>query len=656
MPLKVETSMKPKGDQPKAINQLVEGVKKGAKLQTLMGVTGSGKTATMSWVIERLDLPTLVIAPNKTLVAQLYGEFKTFFPSARVEYFVSFYDYYQPEAYLPSKDLYIEKDADINKEIERLRHSTLEALATREDVIICATVSCIYGTGNPELYRLKKISLAVGAPFDRKDLMMQLVLNQYQRNDINLVRKGFRVRGDSIDIFPMYGDHVYRIEFFGDEVERLTARNPITNEKVRDLRYLDLYPGTHYLTNEVWFDDALKAIKVELDMRLAELEKEGKIVEAHRLRQRTLHDLELLKETHGCPGIENYSRHFDMRKKGENPFTLLHHFPEDFLLVIDESHLTIPQIRGMFKGDYARKKNLIEHGFRLPSAFDNRPLKFEEFEEYINKAIFTSATPGPYEEKNSSQIVEQIIRPTGLIDPSIEVRATEGQIVDLISEINQRISNKERVLVTTLSKSMAEELSGYLIDMGIKSIYLHHEVNTLERINILKDLRTGKYDVVVGINLLREGLDLPEVSLVAILDADKEGFLRSKTSLIQLMGRASRNIHGCVLLYADRVTDSMKYAIVENNRRRQIQLDFNRKYNIEPKTVTSEIKSIVDALMQVSQDDETIKLPKEMSDSDIPFVIDDLKHKMAEAAAELNFEQAATYRDKIIELEKMVSN
>ncbi len=347
MPLKVETSMKPKGDQPKAINQLVDGVKKGAKLQTLMGVTGSGKTATMSWVIERLDLPTLVIAPNKTLVAQLYGEFKTFFPSARVEYFVSFYDYYQPEAYLPSKDLYIEKDADINKEIERLRHSTLEALATREDVIICATVSCIYGTGNPELYRLKKISLAVGAPFDRKDLMMQLVLNQYQRNDINLVRKGFRVRGDSIDIFPMYGDHVYRIEFFGDEVERLTARNPITNEKVRDLRYLDLYPGTHYLTNEVWFDDALKAIKVELDMRLAELEKEGKIVEAHRLRQRTLHDLELLKETHGCPGIENYSRHFDMRKKGENPFTLLHHFPEDFLLVIDESHLTIPQMSGV---------------------------------------------------------------------------------------------------------------------------------------------------------------------------------------------------------------------------------------------------------------------------------------------------------------------
>ena len=656
MPLKVETSMKPKGDQPKAIDQLVEGVKKGAKLQTLMGVTGSGKTATMSWVIERLDLPTLVIAPNKTLVAQLYGEFKTFFPSARVEYFVSFYDYYQPEAYLPSKDLYIEKDADINKEIERLRHSTLEALATREDVIVCATVSCIYGTGNPELYRLKKISLAVGAPFDRKDLMMQLVLNQYQRNDINLVRKSFRVRGDSIDIFPMYGDHVYRIEFFGDEVERLTSRDPITNEKVRDLRYLDLYPGTHYLTSEVWFDDALEAIKIELDMRLAELEKEGKIVEAHRLRQRTLHDLELLKETHGCPGIENYSRHFDMRKKGENPFNLLNHFPEDFLLVIDESHLTIPQIRGMYKGDYARKKNLIEHGFRLPSAFDNRPLKFEEFEEHIKKTIFTSATPGPYEEKNSSQIVEQIIRPTGLIDPSIEVRATEGQIVDLISEIKQRISNKERVLVTTLSKSMAEELSGYLIDMGIKSIYLHHEVNTLERINILKDLRTGKYDVVVGINLLREGLDLPEVSLVAILDADKEGFLRSKTSLIQLMGRASRNIHGSVLLYADRVTDSMKYAIVENNRRRQIQLDFNRKYNIKPKTVTSEIKSIVDALMQVSKDDETIKLPKEMSDSDIPFVIDDLKHKMAEAAAELNFEQAATYRDKIIELEKMRSN
>ena len=655
MPLNIETPLKPRGDQPRAIKQLVEGLQKGYQHQTLLGVTGSGKTYTMASVIDKIKKPTLIIGPNKTLVAQLFGEFKTLFPSASVNYYVSFYDYYQPEAYLPSKDLYIEKDVDINREIERLRHTALEALSTREDVIVCATVSCIYGTGPPEVYRSRRISLNIGDNLDRQDLMLELVKNQYMRNDVSLERKSFRVRGDSIDIFPLYSDYIYRIEFFGDEIERLTARHPVSGEKIKEYDHLSIFPGTQYLANDAFFESALEDIKLELDMRLAEFEKEEKIVERHRLRQKTLYDLELLRETGGCSGIENYSRHFDRRKPGEKPFSLIDHFPEDFLLVIDESHLTIPQLRGMYAGDYSRKKNLIDHGFRLPSAFDNRPFRFEETEKYMKSVMFTSATPRQYEFDVSDQVVEQIIRPTGLVDPKIEVRGTDGQITELVSEINQRVSKGERVLVTTITKQSAEMLSDYLLDMNIKSVYLHHEVDTLDRIEILRDLRLGKYDVVVGINLLREGLDLPEVSLVAILDADKEGFLRSKSSLIQLMGRASRNVHGSVILYADNLTDSMKEAITENNRRRQIQREHNEKHGIKPTTIRKEVRSIVETLMQVApKEDERIEVPEDLTTEDIFYVIEDLKEKMAEAAGTLDFEKAALYRDKIKELEKLV--
>jgi excinuclease ABC subunit B len=655
MPLDIETPLTPKGDQPKAIAKLVEGINKGNQHQTLLGVTGSGKTFTMASVIDKIKKPTLIIGPNKTLVAQLFGEFKTLFPSAAVCYYVSFYDYYQPEAYLPSKDLYIEKDVDINREIERLRHTALEALATRDDVIVCASVSCIYGTGPPDVYRSRRIALKVGDTLDRQDLMLELVKNQYERNDVNLDRKTFRVRGDSIDIFPLYGDYVYRIEFFGDEIERLTSRHSVTGEMMKEYEAMSIYPGTQYLANDAFFESALEDIKLELDMRLAEFEKDGKVVERHRLRQKTLYDLELLRETGGCSGIENYSRHFDRRKPGEKPFALLDHFPEDFLFIIDESHLTIPQLRGMYGGDYSRKKNLIEHGFRLPSAFDNRPFRFEETEKYMHNVVFTSATPRNYEYDVSEQIVEQIIRPTGLVDPKIDVRGTDGQITGLVSEINQRVSKGERVLVTTITKKSAEMLSDYLLEMNIKSVYLHHEVDTLDRIEILRELRLGKYDVVVGINLLREGLDLPEVALVAILDADKEGFLRSKGSLIQLMGRASRNVHGSVILYADNLTNSMKEAITENNRRRRIQQEYNEKHGIKPTTIRKEIRSIVETLMQIEpKEEERIEVPDDLTSQDILYVIDDLKEKMAEAAGALDFEKAALYRDKIKELEKMV--
>ncbi len=657
MPLDIETPLKPSGDQPQAIQKIIEGIKKGNRYQTLLGVTGSGKTLTMSYVIDKIKKPTLIIGPNKTLVAQLFGEFKTLFPSASVNYYVSFYDYYQPEAYLPSKDMYIEKDVDINEEIERLRHTALEALATRDDVIVCASVSCIYGTGPPELYRSNQIKLKVGDNLDRQKLMLELVKNQYQRNDVALTRKCFRVRGDSIDIFPLYGDYVYRIEFFGDEIERLTARHPVSAEKMREYEHLSIFPGTQYLANDAYFESALEDISVELDMRLAELEKENKVVERHRLKQRTLYDLELLRETGSCPGIENYSRHFDRRKPGEQPFTLLDHFPEDFLLIVDESHLTIPQTRGMYGGDHSRKNNLINHGFRLPSAHDNRPLEFNEFRNYMNTVIFTSATPAPFEFEVSNQVVEQIIRPTGLVDPKIDLRSTNGQIIDLLSEINQRTSKGERVLVTTLTKQSAEMLSDYLLDMKVKSVYLHHEVKTLERIAILRDLRLGKYDVVVGINLLREGLDLPEVALVAIFDADKEGFLRSRSSLIQLMGRASRNIHGSVILYADNLTDSMKTAIAENNRRRKIQQDYNKQHGIKPTTIRKEVKSIVEHLMQITpKEEEKIEVPKDFTKEDLLYVIEDLTGQMAEAAGKLDFEKAALYRDKIRELEKLVES
>ena len=658
MPLKIKSPVQPKGDQPKAIKKLVEGIeKKDFRYQTLLGVTGSGKTLTMAYVIDAIKKPTLVIGPNKTLVAQLFGEFKLLFPDASVNYYASYYDYYQPEAYLPKKDLYIEKDFDINEEIERLRHSALEALATREDVIIVSTVSCIYGTGSPELYRTKKIFLAVGDTFDRDELFLQLIYNQYQRNDYNLTRKSFRVRGDTIEIFPLYGDHVYRIEFFGDEIERITSRNPVTNEKVKEFETLSIYPATQYLTDDAWFNQAIKQIEKDLAVQLEQFKKEGKIVEYHRLKQRTQYDLELLKETHHCPGIENYSRYFDNRKLGEKPFTLLDHFPEDFLMIIDESHLTIPQLRGMYRGDFSRKKNLVNYGWRLPAAFDNRPLKFKELEEYMRHVIFASATPGPYELEVSQQVVEQIIRPTGLVDPKIELRKTQGQIKDLLTEIRNRVTKNERVIVTTLSKQMAEELSDYLKDMGVKAVYLHHEIETLERVRIIEKLRGGHYDVIVGINLLREGLDLPEVSLVAILDADKEGFLRSKRSLIQLMGRASRNVHGSVILYADKITPSMRDAIMENNRRRQLQLKYNQEHGIKPKTISKRILGIVETLMDVPEEKILPKLEevRELGSQEIGYIIEDLKQQMVKAAAELNFEQAAVLRDRIKELEKMVS-
>ncbi|MEL4027557.1 excinuclease ABC subunit UvrB [Caldifermentibacillus hisashii] len=643
----------PQGDQPQAIKELVAGLKNGKKHQTLLGATGTGKTFTISNVIKEVNKPTLIIAHNKTLAGQLYSEFKEFFPKNAVEYFVSYYDYYQPEAYVPQTDTYIEKDASINDEIDKLRHSATSALFERRDVIIIASVSCIYGLGSPEEYKELVLSLRVGTEIERNELLRKLVDIQYTRNDIDFHRGTFRVRGDVVEIFPSSRDeHCIRVEFFGDEIDRIREVDALTGEIIGEREHVAIYPASHYVTREEKMQVAIKNIELELQERLKELRDQGKLLEAQRLEQRTNYDLEMMREMGFCSGIENYSRHLTLREAGATPYTLLDYFPEDFLIVVDESHVTIPQIRGMYNGDQARKNVLVEHGFRLPSALDNRPLKFEEFEKHINQIIYVSATPGPYELEHCPTVVEQIIRPTGLLDPIIEVRPIKGQIDDLIGEIQERIRKNERVLVTTLTKKMSEDLTDYLKEIGIKVQYLHSEVKTLERIEIIRDLRLGKYDVIVGINLLREGLDIPEVSLVAILDADKEGFLRSERSLIQTIGRAARNANGKVIMYADQITRSMDFAINETKRRRQIQEEYNRKHGITPKTIQKEIHDVIRATIAAEEQEEYSTTDKygKLSKKEREKLIQKLEAEMKEAAKALDFERAAELRDLVLEL------
>ncbi|MED4850935.1 excinuclease ABC subunit UvrB [Caldifermentibacillus hisashii] len=643
----------PQGDQPQAIKELVAGLENGKKHQTLLGATGTGKTFTISNVIKEVNKPTLIIAHNKTLAGQLYSEFKEFFPNNAVEYFVSYYDYYQPEAYVPQTDTYIEKDASINDEIDKLRHSATSALFERRDVIIIASVSCIYGLGSPEEYKELVLSLRVGTEIERNELLRKLVDIQYTRNDIDFHRGTFRVRGDVVEIFPSSRDeHCIRVEFFGDEIDRIREVDALTGEIIGEREHVAIYPASHYVTREEKMQVAIKNIEQELQERLKELRDQGKLLEAQRLEQRTNYDLEMMREMGFCSGIENYSRHLTLREAGATPYTLLDYFPEDFLIVVDESHVTIPQIRGMYNGDQARKNVLVEHGFRLPSALDNRPLMFEEFEKHINQIIYVSATPGPYELEHCPTVVEQIIRPTGLLDPIIEVRPIKGQIDDLIGEIQERIRKNERVLVTTLTKKMSEDLTDYLKEIGIKVQYLHSEVKTLERIEIIRDLRLGKYDVIVGINLLREGLDIPEVSLVAILDADKEGFLRSERSLIQTIGRAARNANGKVIMYADQITRSMNFAINETKRRRQIQEEYNRKHGITPKTIQKEIHDVIRATIAAEEQEEYSTTDKygKLSKKEREKLIQKLEVEMKEAAKALDFERAAELRDLVLEL------
>ncbi|WP_027308006.1 excinuclease ABC subunit UvrB [Caloramator sp. ALD01] len=641
---KIVSNFKPTGDQPQAIEKLVEGIKRGDRCQTLLGVTGSGKTFTMANIIERVQKPTLVIAHNKTLAAQLCSEFKEFFPENAVEYFVSYYDYYQPEAYVPHTDTYIEKDASINDEIDKLRHSATSALFERRDVIIVASVSCIYGLGDPNEYRDLVVSLRVGMERDRDEVIRRLVDIQYQRNDINFVRGTFRVRGDVLEIFPAsQSEKAIRVEFFGDEIDRITEIDVLTGEILGERKHISIFPASHYAASREKIEKAIEGIEKELEERYNELLQQERLLEAQRLKQRTNYDIEMLREVGYCNGIENYSRHFDGRQKGEPPYTLLDYFPDDFLIFIDESHVTLPQLRAMYAGDKSRKDNLVEYGFRLPCAYDNRPLKFEEFEKKINQVLFVSATPSQYEIENSTQVVEQIIRPTGLLDPEIVVKPIKGQIDDLIGEIKATISRGFRILVTTLTKKMAEDLTEYLKDVGIKVRYLHSDIDTLERMRIIRDLRKGDFDVLVGINLLREGLDIPEVALVAILDADKEGFLRSETSLIQTIGRAARNAESKVIMYADKITDSMKRAIDETNRRRKIQMDYNKKHGIVPKTVVKPVHEIIEAT-KVAEDKEIYKA----EDKDL--LIRTLEEMMLEAAKNLEFERAAELRDKIYKL------
>lgn len=651
---KIHSEFKPTGDQPKAIDQLVDGINNNLKHQVLLGVTGSGKTFTMANVIEQVQKPTLVIAHNKTLAYQLASEFKEFFPENAVEYFVSYYDYYQPEAYVPHTDTYIEKDASINEEIDKLRHSATAALFERRDVIIVASVSCIYGLGDPIDYENLVVSLRPGMIKDRDEVMKKLVDIQYMRNDINFVRGTFRVRGDVLEIFPAASsENTIRVEFFGDEIDRIVEVNHLTGEVIGIRKHVSIFPASHYATTEDKIKRALISIEEELEERLKELRDQDKLVEAQRLEQRTRYDMEMLEEMGFCSGIENYSRHLSNRPAGSRPFTLIDYFPEDFLIIVDESHVTIPQIRGMYEGDRSRKTNLVEHGFRLPSALDNRPLKFHEFESLINQIVHVSATPGPYEYEHSQNTVEQIIRPTGLLDPVIEVRPTKHQIDDLISEIKKVVDRDERVLITTLTKKMAEALTKYFIEIGIKVTYLHSDVDTIERMEIIRDLRLGKYDVLVGINLLREGLDLPEVSLVAILDADKEGFLRSETSLIQTTGRAARNVDGKVIMYADTITKSMERAIDETNRRRKLQDEYNKKHNITPKTISKGVREIIEATL-VAEDE--IKYDEEFTNDEIESMIIGLEGAMLKAAEELEFEKAAELRDKISDLRKMLKH
>jgi excinuclease ABC subunit B len=643
----------PQGDQPEAIKQLVEGIKQNKRYQTLLGATGTGKTFTISNVIKEVNKPTLVIAHNKTLAGQLYSEFKEFFPNNAVEYFVSYYDYYQPEAYVPQTDTFIEKDASINDEIDKLRHSATSSLFERNDVIIIASVSCIYGLGNPEEYREMVISLRTGMEIDRNQLLRRLVDIQYERNDIDFKRGTFRVRGDVVEIFPASRDeHCIRVEFFGDEIDRIREVDALTGEIIGEREHVAIFPASHFVTREEKMRKAVENIEQELEERLAVLKAENKLLEAQRLEQRTRYDLEMMREMGFCSGIENYSRHLTLRPPGSTPYTLLDYFPEDFLIVIDESHVTLPQIRGMYNGDRARKEVLVNYGFRLPSALDNRPLMFDEFEKHIHNIVFVSATPGPYELEHTPTMVEQIIRPTGLLDPLIDVRPIEGQIDDLIGEIQDRVKRNERVLVTTLTKKMSEDLTDYLKEIGIKVQYLHSEVKTLERIEIIRELRLGTYDVLVGINLLREGLDIPEVSLVAILDADKEGFLRSERSLIQTIGRAARNANGKVIMYADRMTDSMEKAISETKRRRSIQEEYNRKHGITPQTIQKDIRDVIRATHAAEETEEYkpaasfAKMTKKEKDK----LIAGMEKEMKAAAKALDFERAAELRDLILEL------
>lgn len=653
---KLVSNFKPTGDQPQAIDKLVEGVKKGYRFQTLLGVTGSGKTFTMANIIQKLNRPTLVIAHNKTLAAQLYSEFKEFFPDNAVEYFVSYYDYYQPEAYIPQTDTYIEKDASINEEIDKLRHSATAALFERRDVIIVASVSCIYGLGDPVDYENLMLSLRPGMIKDRDEIIKKLVDIQYERNDVNFTRGKFRVRGDVIEIFPAsFSNKAIRVELFGDEIDRIAEIDVLTGEVLGLRKHVAIFPASHYATSKDKLERAIKSIREELEQRYKELKDAGKIVEAERLRQRTNYDLEMLQEMGYCQGIENYSRHISGRPPGSPPYTLLDYFPKDFLIFIDESHVTIPQIRGMYNGDRSRKEALVEYGFRLPSAFDNRPLTFEEFEERINQVIFVSATPGPYEIEHSEQVVEQLIRPTGLVDPEVIVKPVKGQVDDLIGEIRKTVDKGFRVLVTTLTKKMAEDLTDYLKDMGIKVKYLHSDIETIERVEIIRDLRLGKFDVLIGINLLREGLDIPEVALVAILDADKEGFLRSETSLIQTIGRAARNAEGRVIMYADTVTNSMKRAIDETNRRRKIQMEYNKKHGITPKTVIKGVRDVIEATHVAEEEQKYRRKKVKTYDPEIiKSTIEQLEKEMKEAAIELQFEKAAKLRDVIFELKKQL--
>ena len=647
---------KPTGDQPQAIKELVEGFKEGNQCQTLLGVTGSGKTFTMANVIQQLNKPTLIIAHNKTLAAQLYGEFKEFFPDNAVEYFVSYYDYYQPEAYVPSSDTYIAKDSSINDEIDKLRHSATAALSERRDVIIVASVSCIYGLGSPIDYQEMVISLRPGMIKDRDEVVAKLIEIQYERNDIDFKRGSFRVHGDVLEVYPAYSEKVaYRVEFFGDEIDRITEIDTLTGEILNVIGHVAIFPASHYVVSKESMARATKAIEEELEERIRYFKSEDKLLEAQRISERTNFDIEMMRETGFCSGIENYSRHLTGLEPGQPPHTLIDYFPDDFIMMIDESHKTIPQIGGMYHGDQSRKTTLVDYGFRLPSAKDNRPLNFEEFESKINQVLFVSATPGEYEERNELLRADQIIRPTGLLDPEVEVRPVEGQIDDLIGEVNKEIEKKNKVLITTLTKRMAEDLTDYMRELGIRVRYLHSDIDTLERTEIIRDMRLDVFDVLVGINLLREGLDIPEITLVAILDADKEGFLRSETSLIQTIGRAARNAEGHVIMYADVMTDSMRNAITETERRRKVQMAYNEEHGITPKTIQKSVRDLISISKKVAAEELRMeKDPESMSVKELQKLIKDVTKQMKKAAAELNFETAAELRDKLVELKKQL--
>jgi excinuclease ABC subunit B len=663
-PFRLVSDFQPAGDQPRAIEGLTASIEAGNRFQTLLGITGSGKSATIAWTIEKLQRPTLVMAPNKSLAAQLANEFREFFPQNRVEYFVSYYDYYQPEAYMPASDTYIEKDSSVNDEIERLRHAATSALLTRRDTIVVASVSCIYGLGNPAEYADQMLVIRQGETHEQRAILGRLVDMQYERNDMNLIRGKFRVRGDTIEIHPAYDETAIRIELFGDDIERIIVVDPLTGEKITELEELVVFPATHYAASDERMRTAMTRIEAELQQQLAKFEGENKLLEAQRLRMRTQYDLEMMAELGFCNGIENYSAHIDGREPGEAPYTLLDYFPDDFLVVMDESHQAVPQVRGQYAGDRSRKQTLIEHGFRLPSAADNRPLTFDEVMGRIGQVVFLSATPGPFELENSSAIVEQVVRPTGLVDPEIVVKPTKGQIDDLIEQINKRVTNGDRVLVTTLTKKMSEDLTDYLLELGVKVRYLHSEVDTIERIEILRDLRLGEFDVLIGINLLREGLDLPEVSLVAILDADKEGFLRSETALVQTIGRAARNVDGQVIMYADKITDSMQRAISETNRRRGLQEAYNKEHGINPQTIRKAVTDILATLRGTSgapvpgngkrstARDKVRSNLAELPADELGRLVLTLEEEMKEAAADLRFEYAARLRDEIKELRR----